>query len=132
MPEKGHPMKKILIVDDDSSLREVMKTVLGSTYELREASSKAGALAMLAKFTPDLVVLDVMMETESSGFELSREIKSDKKMKNVRILMATNVDKETHIDYKSEAGDKTWLPVDDYIVKPIDPKTLLLKVQKLI
>jgi DNA-binding response OmpR family regulator len=125
-------MKKILIVDDDSTLREVMTTVLGSTYELREAGSKSEARGVLATFTPDLVILDVMMETDSAGFELSREIKADKKLKHVRILMATNVDKETNIDYKSEAGDKTWLPVDDYIVKPIDPKTLLAKVKKLL
>jgi hypothetical protein len=46
--------------------------------------------------------------------------------------MITNVDRETGMDFKSEAGDKSWLPVDGYIVKPIDPKALLSKVQKLI
>jgi two-component system phosphate regulon response regulator PhoB len=125
-------MKKILIIDDDSALRDVMKTVLSSRYELREAGSKAEGLALLKTFMPDLVMLDVMMESANAGFEAAREIKSDKKFKNVKILMITNVDRETSIDFKSEAGDKAWLPVDDYIVKPLDPKTLISKVQKLI
>jgi CheY-like chemotaxis protein len=43
----------------------------------------------------------------------------------------TNIDKESNIDFKSEAGDPAWLPVDDYMVKPVEPKTLLAKVQKL-
>jgi CheY-like chemotaxis protein len=125
-------MKKILVIDDDSALRDVMRAVLSSRYELREAGSKAEGLALLKTFTPDLVMLDVMMESVNAGFDAAREIKSDKKFKNVKILMITNVDRETGMDFKSEAGDKSWLPVDGYIVKPIDPKALLSKVQKLI
>lgn len=125
-------MKKILIIDDDAALREVMKTVLSNSYELREAGTKAEGLAVLAKFKPDLVILDVMMESLKAGFEAAREIRADKKFRNVKILMMTNVDRETRIDYKSEAGDGAWLPVDDYVVKPVDPTTLLAKVQKLL
>jgi two-component system phosphate regulon response regulator PhoB len=125
-------MKKILIIDDDSALREVMKTVLSPSYELREAGSRKEGLDVLKTFTPDLVLLDVMMETSSAGFDLSREIKSDKKLKNIKVLMITNVDRETNIDYKSEAGNKDWLPVDGYIIKPVDPKALLSKVRKLV
>ena len=55
-------MKKILVIDDDSALRDVMRAVLSSRYELREAGSKAEGLALLKTFTPDLVMLDVMME----------------------------------------------------------------------
>ncbi len=125
-------MKKILIIDDDAALREVMKTVLAGPYNLREAGTKADGLALMATFKPDLVILDVMMESLNSGFEAAREIKADGKFRNVKILMITNVDRETRIDYKSEAGDASWLPVDDYVLKPVDPKTLLAKVQKLL
>jgi CheY-like chemotaxis protein len=125
-------MKKILIVDDDSALREVIKTVLSSAYELREAGSKAEGLSLLQKFHPDLVILDVMMESVKAGFEAAREIKANKKFKKIKILMMTNVDRDTHIDYKSEAGDEAWLPVDDYMLKPVDPKSLRAKVQKLL
>ena len=77
-------------------------------------------------------MLDVMMETDTAGFELAREIKGYTKFKKVKILMMTNIDTESRLDFKSEAGDPAWLPVDDYIVKPVEPKALLAKVEKLI
>jgi CheY-like chemotaxis protein len=125
-------MKKILIIDDDKELRKVMTTVLSSAYECREAGSKKEGFAALKTFTPDLVILDVMMESINAGFDAAREIKANKKFKNVKIMVITNVDRKMGMDFKSEAGDKAWLPVDDYYVKPIDPKALISKVQKLI
>ncbi|HUI92787.1 MAG TPA: response regulator [Chitinivibrionales bacterium] len=125
-------MKKILIIDDDKELREVMTTVLSTAYECRQAGSKKEGLAVLKTFTPDLVILDVMMETMNAGFDAAREIKSQKKLKNVKIMVITNVDRKTGMDFRSEAGDQAWLPVDEYYVKPIDPKELIARVQKLI
>jgi CheY-like chemotaxis protein len=128
-------MKKILIIDDDADLRDAMKTVLSAergSYELREAGSRTQALESLKSFTPDLVLLDVMMESNNAGFELAREIKNNPKLKAAKILMITNVDKEMKMDFKKEAGDKDWLPVDDYIVKPVEPKMLLAKVRNLV
>jgi CheY-like chemotaxis protein len=125
-------MKKILIVDDDKDLREVMRTVLEKHYRVQEAGNAKEGLAAAIKFSPDLILLDVMMETLSAGFDLARELKTSKKTKLAKILMITNVDKAMKIDYQSETGDKSWLPVDDYLVKPVDPKMLLAKVQKLL
>jgi CheY-like chemotaxis protein len=132
MGDKGHGMKKILIVDDDQYLRQVMKTVLEKHYRVQEAGSAKEGLAAAAKFLPDLVLLDVMMETIGAGFDLARELKTSKKTKQVKIMMITNVDKAMKIDYQSETGDASWLPVDEYMVKPVDPKTLIAKVQKLL
>ena len=125
-------MKKVLIIDDDADLREAMKAVLSGAYELREAGSKKQALETLKTYTPDLVLLDVMMESNNAGFELAREIKNNEKLKAVKILMITNIDNDMKMDFKKEAGDKDWLPVDDYIVKPIEPKALLTKIRKLL
>jgi DNA-binding response OmpR family regulator len=125
-------MKKILIVDDDKDLREVMRTVLEKHYTVQEAGNAKEGLAAAIKFSPDLILLDVMMETLSAGFDLARDLKTSKKTKQAKILMITNVDKAMKIDYQSETGDKSWLPVDDYLVKPVDPKMLLAKVQKLL
>jgi len=125
-------MKKVFIIDDDEDLREVMKTVLAGKYELQEAGSKKEGWGMLKKSIPDLIILDVMMETVQAGFEMAREIKANQKLKKTKILMLTNVDNEFKINYQAEAGDPDWLPVDDYIVKPVEPKVLLQKVEKLI
>jgi CheY-like chemotaxis protein len=125
-------MKKVLIVDDDADVREVIKIILTGKYELQEAGSKKEGMKALASFKPDLVVLDVMMETVKAGFEMAREIKGNPKTKQVKILMLTNVDNEFKLDFKASAGDPDWLPVDDYIVKPVEPKSFLTKVEKLI
>lgn len=125
-------MKKVLIIDDDPDIREVVKTILSDKYEVREAASREEGTATLKDYHPDLVVLDVMMEKHDSGFELAREIKAQDDLKNIKILMTTNVDNEMKMDFKKTAGDPDWLPVDDYVVKPVDPKTFLPKVAKLL
>ena len=124
-------MKKIVIIDDDADLRLTMKTILSSKYEVREAGSAKEGMNLVRSYAPDVVLLDVMMESETAGFELARNIKQDKGNKKVKIMMITSIDRKEHLDFKSEAGDAAWLPVDDYVVKPIDPKTLLSKVEYL-
>lgn len=125
-------MKKILIIDDDADLRATESTLLSDKYEIREAGSKKEGYQILEVFVPDLIVLDVMMESPSSGFEMSRELKDSERFSNIKILMLTNVDNEFNIDFKSEALDPRWLPVDDYIVKPLEPRTFLKKIEALL
>jgi len=125
-------VKKILIVDDDADLREAIKTVLQNRYEMKEAGGKEEVLQVLSGFRPDLIILDVMMDTTSTGFELARELRSDKRIATTKILMLTSVDEVTNIDFKSAAGDEEWLPVDDYMTKPLEPKLLISKVETLL
>ncbi len=125
-------MKKIMIIDDDVDIREVLKTILEGKYTLNEAGSAEEGLSVMKVFEPDLVILDVMMEKHDSGFELSRDIKGDERLKDTKILMLTSVDQEMKMDFKKIAGDPDWLPVDDYITKPIDPKGFLPKIENLI
>jgi DNA-binding response OmpR family regulator len=122
--------KKVLIVDDDADLREIAVSVLSRTYSVSEAGGREEAMRALEKERPDLVILDVMMDTMSTGFDLAREIK--RQSVPPKILMLTNVDKETRIDFKSEAGNPDWLPVDDYLTKPVTSRTLLEKVGALL
>lgn len=123
-------MKKILIVDDDGDLRDAIKLVLTGKYDVKEAGNKPEAQLTFKSFKPDLVVLDVMMETNSAGFELAREMKAASPAS--KILMLTGVDQAMNIDFKSEAGDPDWLPCDDYLSKPVVPKSLLEKVTALL
>jgi len=125
-------MKKILIIDDDADLREIMKTALGRAYQIREAGSGGEGERAAVSFVPDLVVLDVMMESLTAGFDLARTLKGLPALRGCRILMITNIDNELQINYKAEAGDPDWLPVDDYIVKPVDPMGLKAKVDALL
>ena len=123
-------MKKILIVDDDADMCDAVESVLSGRYETRTANGKPTALNLMKTFAPDLVILDVMMETHSSGFELAREMKA--LAPAPRVLMLTGVDQVSGIDFKSESGNADWLPADGYLTKPLQPKNLLEKVAALL
>jgi CheY-like chemotaxis protein len=129
---KGGGMKKVLIIEDDTDLREVMSTILSGKYDIREAGSREEGYKMMVDSIPDLVVLDVMMETPDSGLDMCREMKQDDRYKNIKILMVTNLDNEYQINFESDAGDPDWLPVDGYIIKPVESKIFLKKISDLI
>lgn len=126
-------MAKILIIDDDMDLVESMKVVLRkSQYEVATASSGEEGLKKVKETSPDLIILDIMMETKDKGFEIARELKGNKDYKDIPILMLTSVKETTGMDFKKEAGDNVWLPVDDYCDKPLEPDELVSKIKRLL
>jgi len=125
-------MKKVLIIDDDADLREVIRMALEDTYEVKEAGNGEEGFKILEAYTPDVILLDVMMETTTTGFHMCRELKTRSSLQGTKIIMITSVDQELEIDFKSEAGDPDWLPVDDYITKPIHPRTLREKIEAVV
>lgn len=126
-------MAKILIIDDDPDILESMKIVLESKgYKVVSASSGEEGLKKTKQKAPDLIILDVMMETGDKGFDIARELKKDKNYKNIPIIMLTAIKERTGWDFKKEAGDETWLPVDDYCDKPLKPDELISKVDTLL
>ena len=121
---------KILIVDDDLDLANAMQAILESRdYTVVTASDKT---ELVRTEKPDLLILDVIMSTWSDGFDMARELKSQSDLKDVPILMLTGVRDKTGIDFKSSAGDPTWLPVDAFLDKPVESETLLAEVEKIL
>lgn len=126
-------MAKILIVDDDPDIVESTKVVLESEgYEVISASTGKEGLAKIRKDRPALIILDVMMERDDAGFDVCRELKKDQGYKDIPVLMLTAIKEKTGMDFKKEAGDEAWLPVDDYCDKPVKPDELLSKVGALL
>jgi two-component system alkaline phosphatase synthesis response regulator PhoP len=124
---------KILIIDDDPDITEAMRTILENRgYEVRSALDGAEGMNQLTEAKPDLIILDVMMRTSQEGFELSRELKHNVQYKDIPILMLTAVKQKTGLDFKSAAGDESWLPVEEYLDKPVKPDVLLEKVRDLL
>ncbi len=124
---------KILIVDDDLDLANAMQVILESQqYVVITAGDKAGGMELIRTEKPDLVILDVIMSTWSDGFDMARELKKGGELKDMPILMLTGVKDKTGIDFKSSAGDPTWLPVDAFLDKPVESETLLAEVEKLL
>ena len=123
--------KPILIVDDDPDLREATQIVLtGAGYKVATAGSAAEAAKLLEKGDFGLVILDVMMETDTEGFHLAYQIRQDPRLKGLPIIMMTSIEEKTGepIDV-GEAGE--FLPVDEFLRKPVSAEELKAKVAQL-
>ena len=96
------------------------------------AANRQSALFRIKEVMPDLIIMDVMLEKMSDGFDLSRELKSDEKYKKIPLLMMTSIGNKTGFRFSEGAGDKVWLPVDDYAEKPLKPEELISRIETLL
>jgi len=125
--------RKILIVDDDVDLSGSLKVVFEHAgYTALTAASRSEGMQKIRTEQPDLIILDVMMETWQDGFEMSRDLKGDPQLKDTPILMLTSIEELTGVEVKSSAGDPVWLPVDAFLDKPVLPDALLATVRNLL
>ena len=129
MPKKA----KILIVDDDPDIRTAIGAVLEARdYEVVTAPDGEEGLVKLRDEKPDLMILDLLMP-KMDGFAVCKELKDPRRAKysNIPILILTSVKEEaSRRRYELETG--LAMDVDDYVEKPIDPYTLLERVEKLL
>ena len=121
--------KTVLIVDDDDVLVKTVTAVLMSRYTVRTAANGKEALKRVEEQRPDLIVLDVMMDYMSEGFDVARTLRTNPKTKSIPIIMLTGVDQE--YNYRMEV-DESWVPCDRYLEKSISPQGLLAEVDALI
>jgi CheY-like chemotaxis protein len=125
-------MAKILIIDDDPDIvTAVCMTLESAGYKVVSANSGKEGLQMVKTEHPDLIIMDVMMETHTEGFQLALKLHSPdpasdlKQFKNIPILMLTAIHSTTPLHYEP---DVDYLPVQLFVDKPIDPKDLIGKV----
>ena len=101
--------ERILIVDDDPDIIETMKVVLeNSGYKVDSAANGQEAMEQVKTFNPNLIILDIMMNTLEEGITISRELKKDSKYKRIPIIIISAVKEKTGIDFASAAGDEDW------------------------
>lgn len=85
--------KKIVIVDDDIDIINVVESILSSKgYQVLSANDKKEGLELIKREMPDLAILDVMMSTHFEGFELAKEIVTDNELKNIPIIIQTSIE----------------------------------------
>jgi DNA-binding response OmpR family regulator len=121
-------VSKILIVDDDPDMVEAGRIVLereGHTVE--SASNVDDGLAVLEKFRPELLILDVMMEEPDDGLRFARQVRRRGHTLPILMLTGVNLAMGLHID-----KDEEIVPVDEFQEKPVDPATLIRKVKQLL
>lgn len=122
---------KILIVDDDPDVQDVLITVLSTkNYELKSAYNGEEGLQKVKEEIPDLIILDLLMP-KKDGFAVIKDLREDITLPRIPILILTSVKKEaSERRYELETG--LSLDVDDYIEKPIKPQDLLHRVEKIL
>jgi CheY-like chemotaxis protein len=131
--------KKILIIDDDKDLAESLAHVLRTSgYETVSAFSAAEGLKTILAVRPDLVVLDVMMETDTAGFEAAGQIRSPRPtsryrdLRTVPIIILTAIGQVTNSRFSLDPRDNFLPGVEEFLTKPVDLDEFLVKVRTLL
>lgn len=125
----------ILIIDDDRDFAESVRIVLQSKdYQVRTAPNAQEGFRQIQQKAPDLIVLDVMMTTDTEGFDLAYKLSRDDSYKNIPILMVTSFPQKM-----AEQGPgsfqhilgESW-PVSKFLEKPLHPEEFLKAVKGLL
>ena len=121
-------MPKILIVDDDPDILEAGRLVLEREgYEVACASSRAEGMQKVDEVSPDLLILDVMMQSPDDGFVMAQDLRRNGC--KLPIMMLTSVGAAVGMNFDK---DDEMVPVDEFQSKPIDPAVLVAKVKSLL
>ncbi|MCX5846079.1 MAG: response regulator [Deltaproteobacteria bacterium] len=124
--------KKIFIIDDDKDYGEALKIVLESNgYAVDHLLNIDDGRKAVEKKRPNLIILDVMMDKHTDGFDFCYNLKHDEECKKIPIMMLTAVTEKTGFKFSPET-DGEYLQADDYVAKPIPVAELLARVNKLI
>ncbi|MGM0608827.1 MAG: response regulator [Candidatus Muiribacteriota bacterium] len=118
--------KKIIVVDDDVDILELIDTVLNSEqYNVITVCDAVKLGIKVATEKPDLILLDIMMPS-IDGYEICRALKEDELTQNIPIVLVTG------IDLKAVKNNYKKVNADSYILKPFTPEELLNKIEEFI
>ena len=112
-------MKKILIVDDHSTIRKMLRHALAGRFVLEEFANADSAHAHLMTSRPDGIVLDVMMPGSMNGFQLCERIKTDAALAGIHVVLITACGQIEDQELGRAVG------ADAYFVKPFSPIALM-------
>jgi len=124
-----------MIVDDDEDFASTTATVLRKEgYDVQVELDIDSAVKSMESKPPDLAILDVMFpEDASAGFELARTMRHESgKLKNIPILMLTAINTKFPLGFGSKDIDEDWMPITEFMEKPVDFDVLREKVAKLL
>src|ERR1035437_7439981 len=125
---------KIMLIDDDAGLMDDMFVLLKDAgHTVTVSDTVDGAIEKLTAEKPDLLILDVMFpDNPAAGFDLARKIRQTREISKLPIILLTGVNQHFPMDFSPGDIDSDWMPVQDFVDKPVDFKKLLKKINKLL
>lgn len=126
--------QRILVVDDDVQVVDVMETLLqGVGYETLHAYRAEEGLELARQSRPDLILLDVMFAGPPGpdGFETARVVRNDPMLKDIPVIILSGIKTVLGITF-DVTPDETWMPVKVFLEKPVRPDKLLREIEKIL
>jgi DNA-binding response OmpR family regulator len=124
--------KRILIVDDDRDYGDALRIVLENNgYDVNHVLNIRDGQKAVEGEKPNLIILDVMMDRHTDGFDFCYNLKHDEKSRAIPVMMVTAVTEKTGFKFSPET-DGEYLEADAYVAKPIPVAELLSRVNKMI
>lgn len=121
---------RILLVDDDPLFAKVTQLVLSSAgYEVITAKGGQEALALMRDDKPDLVVLDIMMDSILDGVNVSRVMWADAELREIPVVMVSSI---ASSEYASHFPNEEHLNAADFLFKPVQPSELLQSIKRIL
>lgn len=125
---------KILVIDDDPDFTEAVTSILQqSLYDVVNASNPAEGKDKILEEKPDLILLDIMMDSLFDGFSLCHDIKTAKDFAGVKdtpVIFVSAVKELTGSRFQFKPEDQGLIGPDDYIDKPVKPEELISRIKK--
>lgn len=123
--------KTVLLVDDDPDFLLQQKLQLQAAgFDVLEASSAKEAMQILANTTPDIALVDLMMEETDTGFQLCYKLK---KKQAIPVIMVTSVASETGIEFGAATEEeRRWVKADVLLMKPVRFEQLKREIDRLL
>jgi two-component system phosphate regulon response regulator PhoB len=118
--------RRVLLVDDQPSIRKMMSLALGKDFDLDEAESADQATRLIEKDPPDAVLLDVMMPGSMNGFQLCERIKSDPETRAMIVVLVSACGQVADQEMGRDMG------ADAYYIKPFSPLELARHLKQLL
>ena len=129
-------MKKIYIIDDDRNIVEAMGIVLKANgYKVAFQYNEENIIENLEAQKPDLVILDVIFpQNPSAGFDIARQIRGHEATASIPIIMLSAINEKGVYagTFSNNDRDENWLPVDQFLEKPIQNDQLLQKIKTML
>lgn len=127
---------KILVIDDDPDFVDAITPILQSAqFGVINAANPAQGKEKILDEKPDLILLDIMMDSLFDGFSLCHNIKTAKEFKDVKdtpIIFVSAVKEMTGSRFQFQGEDQGLIGPDDYIDKPVKPDDLIARIEKLL